>query len=73
MAKEKRLDFIETVPACVFVIYNNTNEELGTIEKCRVGSYMHWCFCPKANMQFSAGCMDEIRECMKNPVKYTSK
>lgn len=75
MAKEKRLNFTKEKDIDYYKITNQKDEELRVIEKVRVGSYMHWCYCPRMDMLtdifISAGCMDEIRECMKNPEKYT--
>lgn len=70
---EKRLKFTKEKDIDCYTITNRKEEELGVIEKIRVGSYMHWCYCPKVGYDIfiSAGCMDEIRECMKNPEKYT--
>ena len=53
-------------------IWNDKEEFLGAIAKQRVGAYMHWCFFPEqleeiGDLWFTAGCMDEIRQFMKNP------
>ena len=57
----------------VYFIQNTSNEGIGTVEICQVGRYRHWCLCPFKDMQFSGGCLDEIRVFMKNPLKYKQK
>jgi len=43
-----------------FYIYNHENEFLGTINKSRVGRFMHWIFCPESKTYYTNGCMREI-------------
>lgn len=72
MVKENRLNFIKR-DNNYYGIWNKKEEFLGSIEKMRVGSYMHWCYCPTEEIFISAGCLDEIRQFMKNPEKYIEK
>ena len=45
----------------ILEVYNKKEDELlGTIEKLRVGKFMHWCFCPNPDMFFTNGCLKEI-------------
>lgn len=67
---KKRLDFVKVGDKDIYNVHNQKREWIGTIEKCRVGQYLHWCLCPLPDMQFSAGCLDEIRDFIKNPEKY---
>jgi len=57
-----------------YEITNDKGQFLGLIKKQRVGTYLHWCFfpdeAPLGDLWFSAGCMDQIREFMKNPEKH---
>lgn len=73
MEKEKRLKFFKIVGEKSYRIYNDKGENLGNVLKRNVGAHFHWCFEPEAETYFSAGCMDEIREFMKNPEKYKEK
>lgn len=72
MSKEKRLRFSKEKDIDCYTITNSKDEELGVIEKIKVGTYLHWCYCPRIDYDIfiSAGCMDEIRNFMKNPEKY---
>ena len=74
--KEKRLHLVKTVDEKardIYHIYNQDSEFLGSIEKKRVGSYMHWCYVFESKhidyVQFSGGCWDEVREMIRNPEK----
>lgn len=46
----------------VFNILNHEDTFLGTIEKQRVGKFMHWVFKPDINTFFTNGCLKEIVE-----------
>lgn len=71
--KERRLNFVKTFRQdgnVAFLVYNKKDEMIAIIDKGMVGAHYHWLFMPENDMQFSAGCMDEIREFIKNPTKY---
>ena len=51
----------------VYEIWNRNDQYLGDIKRIRVGSWMHWCFCPVAvdttgDVWFTNGCLKEIIE-----------
>lgn len=72
--KERRLKFIGYgLEDTEYKIYNSKKEYLGWVQKTRVGSYMHWCLHTIEHIYWSAGCLDEVREFMKNPEKYKEK
>jgi hypothetical protein len=82
MSKVRRLQFSEIDSpqfGICYEIYNADLQFLGVVAKKRVGAYIHWCFFPEqdeesiGDLWFTAGCMDEIREFMKNPIKYFGK
>ena len=55
----------------VFNVFNHEDVELGFVTRERVGRFMHWVFYPhSSNTFFTAGCLDELRAFMKNPIKY---
>ena len=44
-----------------YVLYNKTQgENIGVIEKIRVGRFMHWCLIPYEDTFFSNGCLKAI-------------
>jgi len=70
----ERLKFLEITQDSkpYWQIFNNDKQFLGSIIKKRVGAWMSWVFCPDidddmavGDYWFSAGCMDEIREKMR--------
>jgi len=48
-------------------IWDKNNMYLGALEKIRVGAWMSWCLTdvPEPEVYFSASCLDEIREKVK--------
>lgn len=47
---------------CQYQIINDKRENLGRIEKTRVGQWMSWCLFLHKDCYMSAGCLDEVRE-----------
>lgn len=47
---------------CIYQIINHKGEDLGRIEKIRVGQWMSWCLFLDPDCYMSAGCLDEVRE-----------
>ena len=62
---EQRLNFFTVRDDGKVYIRNRKMEHLGFIERHRIGRFMHWCFFPAPVSIFSPGCMDEIREQMR--------
>jgi len=50
-----------------YIIINNKEEKLGTLEYIRIGAWMSWCLVnvSEYKIYFSAGCLDEIRAKIK--------
>ena len=46
----------------LYYCYNHEEEWLGTINRMRVGKFMHWCFAPLEQTFFTNGCLEEIVE-----------
>lgn len=66
MVEEKRLTFTLTGRDC-YMIINTSGQQLGVIQRKRVGRYLHWCFMPVpvqelGDLWFTNGCMKEISE-----------
>lgn len=49
-----------------YKIVNDKQEHLGRIEKIKVGRWMTWCLFLNPDCYISAGCLDEVREKIKN-------
>jgi len=47
---------------CQYKILNTKHEYLGKIMKVRVGQWMSWCLFLNQDCYMSAGCIDEVRE-----------
>lgn len=58
------LIFAETTDG-TYTIENKDYEQLGHLEKLRVGTWMSWCLFQKEGCYLSAGCIDEVREMVK--------
>ena len=61
---ENRLIFAERI-ARTYSITNQEGEHLGYLEKRRVGKWMTWCLFLLEECYVTAGCLDEIREKIK--------
>ncbi len=48
-----------------YSIENDKGEFIGSIEKMRVGAWMSWCLFLEHECYMSAGCLDEVREKIK--------
>ena len=47
---------------CQYKIWNDKQENLGKIVKVRVGRWLYWCLFLNPDCYMSAGCIDEVRE-----------
>lgn len=45
---------------CYILLNTKDNEQIGFIERMRVGRFMHWCLLPKEDTFFTNGCLKEI-------------
>jgi len=45
--------------------FNVDGEELGWLQKERVGSWMHWCWYQNEDIRMSPGCLQEVRDKQK--------
>lgn len=45
-----------------YTIQNDKDEFIGSLEKLRVGAWMTWCLFLEFECYLSAGCLDEVRE-----------
>lgn len=56
------IDYAVDVDKTYYRIYNKEMEFLGKIERIRVGRWMSWCLLLEQDCYLSAGCLDEVRE-----------
>ena len=45
-----------------YSIENGDGEFIGSIERLRIGAWMSWCLLLEHECYMSAGCLDEVRE-----------
>lgn len=67
MEKERYLSFKEKIVdgELEYHIWNNKMEELGYIQRTRVGAWISWCLYLYPLCYLSASCLDEVREKIK--------
>jgi hypothetical protein len=50
---------------CIYKIVNNRPDEIGYLKKIQVGQWQSWCLFLHPDCYASAGCLDEIRNKIK--------
>ena len=68
MEKSKYLKIVQAKDKkdCYIIFNTKQNTKIATIEKIRVGRFMHWCLCPLPQTYFTNGCLKEISDFITN-------